>query len=137
MLADLRQQPALRVQPEVRPRQTSARTLATQKTAFRATKSGHGGGEPVSTPGTWHQARRHPLQPGRRLQILDPRVIAHGGDIQQLVAQAFLEQGQRFGGADISLQNGGGVRVDIAQGDITVGRIYTLLPFKNTLVRCA
>lgn len=62
-------------------------------------------------------------------------VIAQGGDIQQLVADAFLEQGQRFGGADISLQNAGGVRVDLAAGNITVGRIYTLLPFKNTLYR--
>lgn len=62
-------------------------------------------------------------------------VIAHGGDIQQLVAQAFLEQGERFGGADIALQNGGGVRIDIPAGPITVGNVYTLLPFKNLLVR--
>ncbi|MCS6997154.1 MAG: 5'-nucleotidase C-terminal domain-containing protein [Casimicrobiaceae bacterium] len=65
----------------------------------------------------------------------DPRVIAHGGDAQQLVAQVFLERGRQFGGADIALQNGGGVRTDIPAGDITVGRIYTMLPFKNTLVR--
>ncbi|MDD2990501.1 MAG: 5'-nucleotidase C-terminal domain-containing protein [Zoogloea sp.] len=66
---------------------------------------------------------------------LDSTVVAHGGDIQQLVAEAFLEQGQRFGGADISLQNAGGVRVDIPAGNITVGKVYTLLPFKNTLYR--
>ena len=65
----------------------------------------------------------------------DATVIAQGGDIQQLVADAFLEQGQRFGGADISLQNAGGVRIDIPAGDITVGKVYTLLPFKNTLYR--
>jgi 5'-nucleotidase len=65
----------------------------------------------------------------------DPEVVAHGGQIQQLVAQAFLEQGQRFGGADFSLQNGGGVRIDIPAGNITVGNVYTLLPFKNLLVR--
>jgi len=65
----------------------------------------------------------------------DPGVIARGGDIQQLVAQAFLLQGQTFGGADIALQNAGGVRIDIAAGDITVGKVYTLLPFKNVLVR--
>jgi 5'-nucleotidase len=65
----------------------------------------------------------------------NPEVIAHGGQIQQLVAQAFLEQGQRFGGADIALQNGGGVRIDVPAGDITVGTVYTLLPFKNLLVR--
>jgi 5'-nucleotidase / UDP-sugar diphosphatase len=67
----------------------------------------------------------------------DAGVIARGGDIQQLVAQAFLLQGQTFGGADIALQNAGGVRIDIAAGDITVGKVYTLLPFKNVLVRIA
>lgn len=65
----------------------------------------------------------------------DADVIAHGGNIQQLVAQAFLAQGQSFGGADIALQNGGGVRIDIPAGPITVGKVYTLLPFKNVLVR--
>jgi 5'-nucleotidase / UDP-sugar diphosphatase len=65
----------------------------------------------------------------------DERVVANGGDVQQLVAQSFLERGRRFGGVDFSLQNGGGVRADVAVGDITVGRVYTVLPFKNTLVR--
>jgi 5'-nucleotidase len=51
------------------------------------------------------------------------------------VSEAFLLQGQAFGGADIALQNAGGVRIDIAAGDITVGKVYTLLPFKNVLVR--
>lgn len=59
----------------------------------------------------------------------------HGGDVQQLVAEAFLQQGQRYFGADVSIQNGGGVRVDLAKGIITVGKIYTVLPFKNTLVQ--
>jgi 5'-nucleotidase len=65
----------------------------------------------------------------------DANVIAHGGDIQQLVAEAFLAQGKRYGAADIALQNGGGVRTDIKAGDITVGTVYGLLPFKNLLVR--
>jgi 5'-nucleotidase len=65
----------------------------------------------------------------------DPDVIARGGNIQQLVAQAYLLQGQTFGGADIALQNAGGVRIDIAAGDISVGKVYELLPFKNVLVR--
>lgn len=63
------------------------------------------------------------------------RVIQYGGDIQQLVAQAYLEQGKTFGQADIAIQNAGGVRVDFAAGDVTVGKVFTLLPFKNTLVR--
>lgn len=60
---------------------------------------------------------------------------AHGGDTQQLVALAFLEQGKAFGGADIAIQNAGGVRIDIPLGTITVGTVYTLLPFRNVLVR--
>ena len=59
----------------------------------------------------------------------------HGGDVQQLVAEAFLQQGKKFFGADISIQNGGGVRVDLPQGDVSVEKIYTVLPFKNTLVQ--
>lgn len=59
----------------------------------------------------------------------------HGGDMQQLVAHAFLMQGKHFGGADIAIQNGGSVRTDIAAGPITVGDIYTVLPFRNMLVR--
>jgi len=36
-------------------------------------------------------------------------------------------------GADIALQNAGGVRIDIPAGEITVGTVYRLLPFANTL----
>ncbi|AOA57836.1 bifunctional metallophosphatase/5'-nucleotidase [Acinetobacter larvae] len=59
----------------------------------------------------------------------------HGGDVQQLVAEAFLQQGKKYFKADISIQNGGGVRVDLPKGNITVEKIYTVLPFKNTLVQ--
>ena len=65
----------------------------------------------------------------------NPHVNAHGGDIQQVVAEAFLLQGKKFFNADISIQNSGGVRVDVAKGPVTVGNIYTVLPFKNTLVQ--
>lgn len=65
----------------------------------------------------------------------DANVIAHGGDVQQLVAQAFLERGKAFFNADISIQNGGGVRIDLPAGNVTVGNIYSVLPFKNTLVQ--
>ncbi len=63
------------------------------------------------------------------------RVNAHGGDIQQIVAEAFLQQGKAYFNADLSIQNGGGVRVDLPPGKITVKDIYTVLPFKNTLVQ--
>lgn len=63
------------------------------------------------------------------------QVNAHGGDIQQIIAEAFLQQGKNFFNADISFQNGGGVREDVALGDVSVGKIYSVLPFKNVLVR--
>ena len=66
---------------------------------------------------------------------LNPHVIAHGGDIQQMIAEAFLQQGKVYFDADLSFQNGGGVRVDVAAGPVTVEKIYQVLPFKNTLVR--
>jgi 5'-nucleotidase/UDP-sugar diphosphatase len=65
----------------------------------------------------------------------DAEVIAHGGDIQQLVAEAFLAEGRLYGGADIALENAGGVRIDIPAGDITIGEVYALLPFKQQLIR--
>jgi len=63
------------------------------------------------------------------------RVNRHGGDIQQIVAEAFLQQGKAFFGADLSVLNGGGVRVDLPQGPVTLKDVYTVLPFNNTLVQ--
>ena len=54
-----------------------------------------------------------------------------GSDISNLVAKAFMTVTPT---ADIGIQNGGGVRVDVAAGDFTLGDAYTLLPFSNTLV---
>jgi 5'-nucleotidase/UDP-sugar diphosphatase len=48
-----------------------------------------------------------------------------------LVAHAFREMAKT---SDIAIQNGGGVRTDIAKGDLTMGDAYKLLPFANTLV---
>jgi len=36
-------------------------------------------------------------------------------------------------GADIAITNGGGIRASLPEGEITVGDIYTVLPFDNTL----
>ncbi|SAI65724.1 Probable 5'-nucleotidase precursor [Bordetella ansorpii] len=67
-------------------------------------------------------------------------VALRGGDIQQYVAQAFLEiANSDYGGADISLQNGGGVRValpiDTVTGRVTAADVLTVLPFSNMLWR--
>jgi len=49
-----------------------------------------------------------------------------------LVAEAILDRtaGQ---GISIVIQNGGGLRASVDQGDITMGEVLTVLPFSNTL----
>lgn len=56
---------------------------------------------------------------------------AMGSDISNIVAKAFMTVTPT---ADIGIQNGGGVRVDVAAGDFTIADAFTLLPFSNTLV---
>ncbi|MCH9813289.1 MAG: NAD nucleotidase [Epsilonproteobacteria bacterium] len=53
-----------------------------------------------------------------------------GSDIAPLVAKSFYDKSLR---ADVCIQNAGGVRVAIEQGDIDIEKAYTLLPFSNTL----
>ncbi|WP_459615017.1 bifunctional metallophosphatase/5'-nucleotidase [Bordetella sp. 2513F-2] len=63
------------------------------------------------------------------------QVDERGGDIQQLVAQAYLEVANAsYGGADITLQSGGGVRVPL-QGEVTAANVIEVLPFGNMLWR--
>lgn len=71
--------------------------------------------------------------PGQgRSQICDVSETAvNGGDIQQLVSDAFLARSFE---ADIAIQNSGGVRIDIPEGDITIADVFELLPFANTIV---
>lgn len=62
-------------------------------------------------------------------------VSVRGGDIQQLVAQAYLDVArQKYGGADISLQSGGGVRIPLS-GTVTAAQVIQVLPFGNMLFR--
>lgn len=56
---------------------------------------------------------------------------AKGSDISNIVAKVFMKSTPE---SDLSIQNAGGVRVDVKSGDFTIGDAYTLLPFSNTLV---
>jgi 5'-nucleotidase len=67
---------------------------------------------------------------GSRSAICDDADLPNGGDIQQLVTEAFLARAFR---ADVALQNSGGVRIDIPAGNISIADAYELLPFANTL----
>ena len=46
------------------------------------------------------------------------------------VAEAMKEIGQ----TDVAIANGGGIRAPLSAGDLTVGDMYTILPFDNQLV---
>lgn len=71
--------------------------------------------------------------PGQGRSTLCDRSATYeqGSDISNVVAKAFLTVTPT---ADVALQNGGGVRVDVAAGDFTIADAFTLLPFSNTLV---
>lgn len=56
---------------------------------------------------------------------------AHGSDIATLVAHVFRRASKT---SDIAIQNAGGVRTDVNQGEFTIADAYTLLPFANTLM---
>jgi 5'-nucleotidase len=49
-----------------------------------------------------------------------------------LVAEAILDR-VRDQGIQIAIQNGGGLRASIDGGEITMGEVYTVLPFQNAL----
>ena len=53
-----------------------------------------------------------------------------GSDIAPIVAKSFYDLSNR---ADACIQNAGGVRIAVDEGNITMDTAYTLLPFSNTL----
>jgi len=57
-------------------------------------------------------------------------VLPLGSDIAPVVAKSFYDLSNR---ADACIQNAGGVRTPISEGNITMGIAYELLPFANTL----
>lgn len=50
-----------------------------------------------------------------------------------MVGQFATDVMRKAAKADIAIQNGGGLRRDIPAGDITMGTMYELMPFDNTL----
>lgn len=68
---------------------------------------------------------------GGRSDICDDADLPNGGEVQQLVTDAFLARALN---ADIALQNSGGVRIDLPAGDLSIADAYEVLPFANTLV---
>ena len=63
-------------------------------------------------------------------------VLENGSLIAPVVADALLWKAKSLKNKNtqIVIQNAGGVRGDLPAGDITIGQVYELLPFGNTLV---
>lgn len=60
--------------------------------------------------------------------------MPHGSHIAPHVCEAMVWKANKVGmDVDMSIQNAGGVRIDIPAGDLTVGKAYELLPFGNSL----
>jgi 5'-nucleotidase len=74
----------------------------------------------------------HIRRPGRHSSGQD---LPHGSQIAPHVSQSMYYKANLVGlDVDLALVNGGGVRQDLLAGDLTVGDIYTLLPFENTVI---
>jgi 5'-nucleotidase len=54
-------------------------------------------------------------------------------NLGNLIADALLEEGRAHGGAQVALQNGGGIRSSITAGPVTIGHVLEVLPFGNTV----
>ena len=74
----------------------------------------------------------HIRRPGKTSSGQD---LPHGSQIAPHVSQSMYYKTNLVGlKVDLALVNGGGVRQDLLAGDLTVGDIYTLLPFENTVI---
>ncbi len=74
------------------------------------------------------------------LTIFDPTAVDSNGRPIRMVRRAETNLGDLCAdayriqsGADVAIVNGGGVRVSIAAGDITLGNILSVFPFGNSL----
>ncbi|MCS7218737.1 MAG: 5'-nucleotidase C-terminal domain-containing protein [Thermus sp.] len=70
-----------------------------------------------------------------RVDLVGERAIVRRreSNLGNLIADGMLWK-TRNAGTQIALQNGGGIRASIPKGPITVGKVYEVLPFGNTLV---
>lgn len=55
-------------------------------------------------------------------------------NLGNLIADGMVEKANEFVPTYIAMQNGGGIRASMDEGDITLGEVLTVLPFGNNLV---
>jgi len=92
--------------------------------AFRARLDASLGEKLGSAP----EALCHVRVPG---SAAPPACGARGSDTAQVVAEAFLQAATR---AQLAIQNAGGVRLAIPQGDISYDTAHNVLPYSNSLI---
>lgn len=55
-------------------------------------------------------------------------------NLGNLIGDAMLEKAAKFGGADILIHTGGGIRNSIPAGNITLAQVLDVMPYGNTVV---
>jgi 2',3'-cyclic-nucleotide 2'-phosphodiesterase (5'-nucleotidase family) len=115
--------------------------------------AGNGDGEPPAcTPGPYEGRE---VRPDARIAALVDRHIAAarqmrdnplGVEVKKRVRRAHSEESALGNlvadlmrdarpGADVAITNGGGLRADLPEGDLTYGELYRVLPFDNKFAR--
>lgn len=74
---------------------------------------------------------RHIRVPGKTYEGIAGKDLPLGSELAPIIAASFYQASLR---ADACIQNAGGVRSGLHAGEITIGGVYGLLPFSNTLV---
>ncbi|WP_297441673.1 NAD nucleotidase [Sulfurimonas sp.] len=84
----------------------------------------------AETIGVSAEELAHIRIPGSDYGDVNGSTLPLGSEIAPIVAKSFYELSNR---ADVCIQNAGGVRITVPEGNITMGTAYELLPFANTL----
>lgn len=77
---------------------------------------------------------------GKMKEVVGKTSVSLDGERQTVrlkesnLGNAVADSLREMTGADIALQNGGGIRASINEGDITLENVYAALPFDNTVV---
>ncbi|HWJ04062.1 MAG TPA: 5'-nucleotidase C-terminal domain-containing protein, partial [Verrucomicrobiae bacterium] len=61
------------------------------------------------------------------------RSTASSGNLDSNLGDWAADVTKSAGNADFGFQNSGGLRIDLPKGDVTVGQIWTLMPFDNEI----
>ncbi|MDD5657085.1 MAG: bifunctional UDP-sugar hydrolase/5'-nucleotidase [Elusimicrobia bacterium] len=61
--------------------------------------------------------------------------LTRGGAGESSLGDWLTDCGRAWAGADLALQNGGGIRADIAAGPVTLRDLFGVMPFDNRMVK--